>query len=258
MSERAQLKHLLLDVEFFGKPKIRALAIDQGQLSVLFLVRIYTALSAATDAKARKSVAVSIGLEMRFDPSQIDEFLAYCFEERLLEQDGNYITARRVIDDQEELARKQKKWRAEYERKKSGKVAEAERKESGVGAEKPQIREDLKNNEDLKKNTVADKFTITLPPEFNNPDVIKGFQLWGRKSKQNGRPLDAIGVEALLMRFGGRPKALAKALCYSAQLSRCMNVIEDPNYTEGIKNPSKQPVPQGGRDLLKRVGLGGT
>lgn len=31
MNSRAQLKHLLLDVEFFGKPKIRALAIDKGQ-----------------------------------------------------------------------------------------------------------------------------------------------------------------------------------------------------------------------------------
>lgn len=99
------------------------------------------------------------------------------------------------------------------------------------------------------------KFTLQLPPDFNTPEVIQGFKLWARKSEKNGRPLDQIGAEAILGRFVGRPKALARALMYSASLSRCFNIIEDPNCTEQIKNPSKQPTTQGGRALIKNLGL---
>jgi hypothetical protein len=205
MTERAQLKHLLIDVEFFGKPKIRALAIDQGQLAVLLLVRIYAALSAATDAKARKSVAISIGLEMRFDPSQVETFLTYCFEERLLEQDGNYITARRVVEDQEEFARKQKKWRADYERKKSGIPAESERNRSGAAAESQQIREDLKDLKNIKEK-------LSAVPEPLQSELIAEIPLWIEHREAKRKPLGFTEIDALIMECARNPESELRSM----------------------------------------------
>jgi hypothetical protein len=107
---------------------------------------------------------------------------------------------------------------------------------------KEEKREEEKREEETPQGA---KFRINLPPALDTPEVRKGFQLWARKCRQNGRPLDEIRVESILCQFGNRPRELARALVYSSGLSKCMNLVEPsgppsespPNRFPGVTNP---------------------
>lgn len=121
--KRAQLKHVLLDVDFFNNPKIIALDDTQGGMAVLALVAIYCAMSRATNAVI--SQAAFRGIAKRQHVTDVDNFEAYCLQEKLIITELNGYSNQPVIDDQESYGavlerdreRKRKKYGIHTERR---------------------------------------------------------------------------------------------------------------------------------------------
>lgn len=109
--KKAQLKHVLFDSDFFDKPKIKALGYDHGQLAILYLMRLYAALSRATNATMETSAARGIAYEMHLEIDKADEIVTYCASKSILLIDGDQISSERVRADQEKLGEQQEKWR---------------------------------------------------------------------------------------------------------------------------------------------------
>lgn len=99
---RAQLKHVLLDVDFLNNPKIRTLKTKFGQLAQLCLIDVYSAMSKATNAVIDEDCLLSILSEYQLN----DTFLAYCLDKRLIHTEMNGYSNSVVIKDQEAYYRK--------------------------------------------------------------------------------------------------------------------------------------------------------
>jgi len=111
IKKRAQLDHLLLDADFFDKPKPRALIFKFGPISQLFLIRIYATLSRATNAEISLDTALGIAWELRIE-EQAKSIIDFCIDqEMLLISSTGLITATRVIQDQERLYQTREKWK---------------------------------------------------------------------------------------------------------------------------------------------------
>lgn len=247
--KRAQLDHLLIDVDFFDKPKIKCLAYEHGQLSVLFLIRIYTALSRATDARIKKTICSAIAYEMRIEKEEAERVISYFISEGLLDSDGDFVESHRVSKDQEALFIKRKKWRN---------AKESDEKDAGSGGGKSEeggdFREQLNteqlNTECIHSEGVQGEIVPQIPfPELDTPEIRDALKLWARKSAKNGRPIDEITLVPLCMRFKGRPEQFKKALIYSSSLSKCFNVVEAPSDSD----PPHQKKSRGQLELEQKL-----
>lgn len=108
---RVQLDHVLIDVDFFDKPKIKAIDFKFGPLASTLLVRLYCDMSRATDAEIPVDCANAIAEAIRFE--KFDEFLTYCITFDIIRYGSSklFLTNSRILSDQENVAEKQDKWR---------------------------------------------------------------------------------------------------------------------------------------------------
>lgn len=99
---RAQLKHVLLDVDFLNNPKVRSLKTKFGHISQLCLIDIYSAMSRATNAVIDKDCIEAIISEYEVKI----EFLDYCLEKGLISSEMGGYSNSVVIKDQEQYFKK--------------------------------------------------------------------------------------------------------------------------------------------------------
>lgn len=161
--KRAQLKHLLLDVNFFEKPKIKALEYDYGSGGVCFFIAILCDMAKATDSEISASCIKATGRQFGFDREKAEEFLQYITKHNLIHKcrDPEYFANRRILEDQESMASKQDKWRNAKRKQRdipmSPSGQQEDNRRTGCG---PVNIEDLNNedlNLDLKKNGVPEQ-----------------------------------------------------------------------------------------------------
>lgn len=109
MSEKVQLDHVLLDVDFLDKPKIVALMTRYGHVSALFLIQVMATLSKATNAEM--DVYAAYGLACKFSISIEDAkaIVAHCVKEGILNLQNEILSNTRVTADQEKLAAARKR-----------------------------------------------------------------------------------------------------------------------------------------------------
>jgi len=101
--KRAQLSHALIDVDFFHKPKHKALRRKFGCAGLVAYQEIIFQLSRATNAEIDADAALCTAED--FDVPNPEEFLAYCVKQGLIQKlPSGVITQDRVIKDQEKLA----------------------------------------------------------------------------------------------------------------------------------------------------------
>jgi len=106
--KRAQLKHVLLDADFFNNPKIQALHVKfprDGQISI---IQIYCAMSRATDGVIDHDAIVYILSTIR-GFKYPEEFIKYCLEKGIIQKEANGYSNSRVIKDQISLQNKRDK-----------------------------------------------------------------------------------------------------------------------------------------------------
>lgn len=111
--KQVQLKHLLLDVDFFEKPKIKALLYDYGHAGVLLFVAILCDMSKGTNSEIPDSCIKQIAKDYDLNGKPIEEYIQYLITYDLIHRCSNplYLANRRVIQDQTNMREKQDKWK---------------------------------------------------------------------------------------------------------------------------------------------------
>lgn len=237
---RAKLSKVQLDSHFFSKGSIRAIRARFGPLGILAFIAVLCDLGDATDGELeREAVLDTITTETEGDVVA-EDFLAFCLEREYLSVGRKewLITNTRIVADQESLARKQDEWRKRQRRWRESRVTEVETKtyvtrdkeetKEGVTRDKRVTREDL-NTEDLK--IFLEKLSAV---GLDTPDVRNGLSLWGRKCRENGRPITETQFDAYCARYARRPADFARALVYSAGLSKCLNLVDPGPFKRAV------------------------
>jgi hypothetical protein len=184
-----QLKHMLIDVDFAAKPKIKAMRAKFGQLARLWLIDVLCDLSRATNAEIERWAAIAIAQDLGITNG--DELIDYCLERGILvEPRSGVISNDRVLTDQQKLATTQQKWR--------DRQAVSRGCHEGVTRDIPETRERLNtevlNTEDLKEE---------VRPFRDVSDPVERWRLYLRK--KFNKDLDEIQRETLLMNWAARP-----------------------------------------------------
>jgi hypothetical protein len=144
---RAQLKHMLMDVGFFDKPKIKALKYDHKYVGVLFYINILCDMSRATDGEIYISCIKAIGENYGYDSQMVEALVSYLHEHGLLtlSKKSGYYSNSRVVEDQEKLAKNQDKWRTK-QRQRRDKI-----ETNGIPVKTELLNTEILNIEELKK-----------------------------------------------------------------------------------------------------------
>ena len=116
--EMAQLDHLLLDVDFFSKPKICSLKRRFGPLAQFWLIKIYCQMSRATNALIDEDVLFYEAEELGINEAR--ELIEYSLSSGLIAKEGDLYTNSRVAKDQKALATKRKNKKEINERYRAG------------------------------------------------------------------------------------------------------------------------------------------
>lgn len=149
-----QLKHLLLDVDFFDKPKIKALTFRFGKSAGLWLIQTYLQMSRATNGLVDNDLLLGLAAELGIADGT--ELVSYCLQKGLINKKADGFSNVRVDEDQEALAERQENWRNQKRSRK-----DSLENPSGILQESPrsvnvQTTEDLNiedlNIEDLEKS----------------------------------------------------------------------------------------------------------
>lgn len=238
MKPRAQLDHLLLDADFFDKPKAKALLHRFGPVAQLFLVRLYLSLSRATNAEISKDAALGIAWEVRLE-GQAEEILAYLVQEGMLQiTEGGDFTAQRVVEDQEKLAEARAKWRA-----KKGPTYELPQGTSltsqGIPLGKPPPSQgkppESVKSEDLNTEDLDLKKTVTLPNPLQwSAEELATLERWRAYQATRGNDLDQIQLEAIFSAWNyDRPGFMRAANFAIANRHKNLNPQPDPQSRAG-------------------------
>lgn len=110
---RAQLKHVLLDVDFFTNPKIRAMQRRYNVFATLGLIEVYMAMSMATNAVIDNDALLAIFEDQGADDPQ--GLIDYLLTNGLIIKELNGFSNSRVIKDQESLYKSQQRYKKHKE-----------------------------------------------------------------------------------------------------------------------------------------------
>lgn len=109
--QRAQLKHLLLDINFKDKPKVIELEELHSPLARLLYIDLQAVMSGATNGRISRNVAMVIGRRIGLNAEDVRAIISYCLNEKMLIEEDGLLTSTRVISDQEKLWKEQERWR---------------------------------------------------------------------------------------------------------------------------------------------------
>jgi len=196
---RVQLSHLLIDVDFFDKPTVRALEFKHGKLAALLYVRWLMLMSRASNALVTRDSLQSLGEFVLDDPSKFDEVLSYCLKTRMLTNvKDDLFTNERVIKDQESCALKREQ--ATQRQKKY-----REKMDQNSNALVTRLPDTDTDTECIKKGVQGETETILLPKHLDTPKHKDALHRWVIYNKKLGKDLGAIQVQTLVANWALRP-----------------------------------------------------
>lgn len=210
---RVQLKHLLLDVDFFDKPTVRALVYKHGHLAALTYMRWLMLMSRASNAFVTRDALFSIAREVLAGVSVTvatpENVLAYCLKTGMIEQCGDdEYTNDRVVKDQESCADKREKSISRVEKHREKKRDEC----NALQTRTPDPATDtvLDPNSSLK----IDKKLSSLTKE-----ALDAVQQWAAHRRKLNLPFDEEAANCLQKDYEWRPEDLIKNVRWSIQNS---------------------------------------
>lgn len=204
MSKRVQLKHILLDVDFFEKPKVLALEYKHTAIAVLVYVKWLTLMSRATNGVVSRESLFGIAKEYFRNLGTLvatpESVLKTCIDTGMIvELDGGYSNER-VLKDQEACALK----RSESSERQKKYRERAQHTSNALQTRLP-VTETVTDTVD---DPVLDpKETVTLPdsPEYQKPEVVAALAAWQAYAKKRlRRDFGQIEADALLSCYNTR------------------------------------------------------
>jgi hypothetical protein len=209
MTPRAQLKHVLLDVNFKDKPKVIEFESEFGSLARLLYMDIQAAMSAATNARISRGVVIVLANRIGIDSEKANQILDYLLKNEMLITEEGKISSLRVIRDQETYYKRSRKSNTE--------VAD-DMPLAGINdATKPE------------KSVYVDVNDLVIGiKELDTPQIRAALKMWAAKLQQRDRILDQTTLDPMLAMYAGRPKDFEVDLLYSASRSKNMNLLTCP------------------------------
>lgn len=242
---KTQLKHLLLDVDFLQKPKIKALKYDFGVEGLLFYIDILCDMAKATDAEIYSSCIKANGEKYGFDSSRCEAFIAYLVLHGLINQSdkADYYFNTRVSEDQESLSKKQDKWRNQKRQQRDSSTCP-----HGQGVDKSKTDGSSVNIEVLNTEELNNKLEIALP-EFQKPEIRQAINCWQVHRNLLDKEFDQGALDSMLLLYRGRALELADDIHHSI-LNGWKTLNQKPrnaNYARG--SPPKKST----KDVLNEM-----
>lgn len=155
----SKLPSILLNKDFYTKPRNRKWIKDQGAEAIIILQAFWLASSQEKDCKIRKDEALCISYPLPLEESRITEILNSAVDVGLLDADKEHYFNSQIIKDQENLVVKQEKWKEKKKRQRKESLG-TERGQSGDIAETSRgtlnnehMNNELMNNEFRKEGT---------------------------------------------------------------------------------------------------------
>ena len=212
--KRVQLQHLVLDCDFFQKPKVIALQYKFGSPGICALIDCLCMMSKGTDGEIPTDCALA--LACKFDLPDPQAFIDYCLSLGIFQPGSSalYISNSRVVADQESMAAKQDEWRNKkrQQREPQGTLGGQQGDNAGTNTG-PVNTEDLKN-EDLKNEK-----------ELVPPAVAAAIERWRRYLKEKyNRVFDQIAEEAVCCEYYGRHDELIRNINWSVASAKWQTI----------------------------------
>jgi len=225
---RAQLKHVLLDVDFFTNPKIRAMQRRYNVFATLGLIEVYMAMSMATNAVIDNDAILAIFEDLGADDPQA--IIDYLLANGLIIKEMNGFSNSRVIKDQESLYKSQQRYKKHKEQTE-------EKRCENVSETLPLSNHKSESMNIELMNTELNE--LVLHGSFNTKEIRDALKLCHNRLKQSGRGLDQISLDALCINQGS-PERLKSALLHTAGLTKARNVYSAPEKTAQTTNKKPQ------------------
>lgn len=195
MSNRAQLDHGLIDVDFLHKPKIIAFRSRFGHAAVTFIIEIILQCSRSTDGHIDGDTFA--GLIKMFDLPDGHKMLEYCLVHEILSRDDLGITNKRVLEDQEKLFIRREKDRERQRKKRDNAVTK------GVTA--PVTR-------GVTPDTDTDTGSEDLDLKELSPDLRIAIPKWIEHRAVKKKPLGFTEIDAIKLEGLRDPEGLLRSI----------------------------------------------
>jgi hypothetical protein len=239
---RAQLSHVLLDVDFLHKPTVIGFRSEHGWNAIPWLLEMYCLMSRATNGRISDKIAIQTATDMGL--KNIEAMIAYCIAEGLMLRENGQLTNSRVIQDQERLFKTR--------------TDAIERKKKHV--------QNANGTRSSDTDTVTDTATDPdLEEKLNRigwgPKPKAALYHWIAHRKAKNRPLGFSEIDAILMGWAHDAAGFCKAVYFHAQNGH-LNLKEEERGAaatpkHGAVRPSQNVVNQMASDLAVKVFLGG-
>jgi hypothetical protein len=231
MKPRVQLKHVLMDVDFWDNPKIIALSVVHGPGAGAAIAHVYAAMSKATNAVIDEDAI--IGIADRHKVADVKAFFKYAIDKKLISPELSGFSNQNCIEDQESYAETIRKNKEEADRKRAS-------RSGGRPAECPQDSpEDVPRSGerlpdiDIDNDLNNKKETVRLPPSHNTPAIreqIPKLEKLFRKSSKGQRGIDQDLIDAWVA--DRSPEKLLDSLKFTNGLTKAVNLIDRPSVAK--------------------------
>jgi hypothetical protein len=218
---RAQLKHVLMDVDLPNHNKIRLLKSVHGNAGKLAYYELQMAMSKATNATVDKDLIILIAIES--EVADTESFFKYLLDKGLIQKESNGFSNTPVIKDQESYFKK----------------LDSDRKRKGKGKESEKVLKDPDIDTDFDIDIDLNKEEWTIPAKCDTPEIRAALEPCLQRLKKNGRELDQIGLDAFFLNLALDPKRILAALTHTTSLTMAKNIYEPPD--KSIKPWQKKP-----------------
>lgn len=127
--KREQLPKLLIDADFFDKPKHIGYISNFGHEGLTYYFRLLFALARATDAQITQMEAIALASTVSVPEDRAVACLSYLLKrgmvESILIDDDLFITQTRLAEDQEKLSKSREVWREKKKRQRGDNSGES-------------------------------------------------------------------------------------------------------------------------------------
>ena len=231
--ESVELDKLLLDCDFFQKPEIASLQYKWNSSGLLLYMQALCDLAKSRNAEIDKDCIRSRSMALGFDEQAADEFIEYCIERGLLSQGSKpyLITNKKVLNDQQNVARKRTEWRKEKRQQRETPRTIAGQSPDNVRSPVECQNTERENTEDLKNEFLSEGGTgetLSFPPHIP-PKVCDALNRWAAYMlKRHKRVFDQMAVESTLMEYMTRLDDLVENINYSIRSCKWVSINQKP------------------------------
>lgn len=238
---KTRLPAILLNYDFFSKPRNRIWIAEQGAEAVVVLQTIWIASSQENNCKLKKSQIAGIAFAVPLPLPKILAILSSAVAVGLLDEDANYYFNSQIVSDHKSFETKRKNY---SEARKKREVTKGESSDdSGIigGESRENLTEYEPEPESEGESVIGSKdrkAVFALPAKYNTDTIRRFVPMLQEKLGRVGRRFGEIEFEALVMQLGCDVTRVENALTFTCSLTEPRNVREPDEKSKGAPPPT--------------------